>query len=230
MSETESKPNTIDKKITSYKVVIDKEISLIEKEPISIPLLDIETLHEGLVRPEMLLGSTYKIKPHNSEHALYITINDVVLNKDTNDEIRKPYEIFINSKNMEHFQWVIALTRIISGVFRKGGNIIFLIDELKAVFDPKGGYFKKGGLFMPSLVAEIGYVIEKHFIMLGIIKKEELTKEQIEFIEDKKKQHSDKYIENYPEKSIVCISCNVKASVLLDGCMTCLACGYSKCG
>ena len=110
----------------------------------------------------MLLGSTYKIKTPLSEHALYITINDVVLNHGTEHEHRRPYEIFINSKNMDHFQWIVALTRIVSAVFRKGGDVTFLVDELRSVFDPQGGYFKKGGRYMPSLVAEIGDAIECH--------------------------------------------------------------------
>jgi hypothetical protein len=94
----------------------------------------------------------------------------MVLNAGTEYEERRPYEVFINSKNMDHFQWVLALTRVISAVFRKGGDACFLVDELKAVFDPKGGYFKKGGVFMPSLVAEIGYVIETHLKQIGMIK------------------------------------------------------------
>ena len=117
-------------------------------------------MHEKLERPEMLLGSTYKIKTPLSEHALYITVNDIVLNEGTEHEQRRPFEIFINSKNMEHFQWVLALTRIISAVFRKGGDVTVLVEELRSVFDPSGGYFKKGGKFMPSLVAEIGEVIK----------------------------------------------------------------------
>ena len=121
-----------------------------------------ETMHENVIRPENLTGYTYKIKTPDSDHAIYITINNITLNAGTIYEKICPYEIFINSKNMEHFQWVIALTRVISAVFRKGGNVIFLVEELKSVFDPKGGYLKKGGIYVPSLVAEIGLVIETH--------------------------------------------------------------------
>ena len=126
-------------------------------------------LHERLERPEMLLGSTYKIKTPLSEHALYVTINDIVLNRGTEHELRRPFEIFINSKNMDHFQWIVALTRIISAVFRKGGDVTFLVEELRSVFDPRGGYFKKGGKYMPSLVAEIGDAIECHLRMIGML-------------------------------------------------------------
>ena len=119
-------------------------------------------MHEKLERPEVLIGSTYKIKTPVSDHAMYVTINDIVLNEGTQHEQRRPFEIFINSKNLDHFQWIVALTRIISAVFRKGGDVTFLVDELKAVFDPRGGYWQPGGKFMPSIIAELGYVIERH--------------------------------------------------------------------
>jgi len=131
---------------------------------------EIIQMHEKLERPELLLGSTYKIKTPQSEHALYVTINDILLNQGTEHEMRRPYEIFINSKNMDHFQWIVALTRIISAVFRKGGDVTFLVDELRSVFDPHGGYFKKGGKYKPSLVAEIGDAIECHMKIIGMIK------------------------------------------------------------
>ncbi len=152
----------ISKKIISYKVVNTEEKIKLEQVESEEKKLDLESMHENVARPEILFGSTYKIKTPQSEHALYITINDMILNEDTEHEERRPYEVFINSKNMEHFQWVLALTRVISAVFRKGGDAVFLVDELKSVFDPKGGYFKKGGVFMPSLVAEIGCTIEQH--------------------------------------------------------------------
>lgn len=132
----------IDKKIVGYKVSKDEQ----------------QVMHEGVERPEVLIGTTYKIKPPQLDHAVYITINDVVLN----DKDKHPYEIFINSKNMENFAWVTSLTRVISAVFRKGGDVSFLVDELKGVFDPKGGYFYKGSGFINSIPAHIGLVIDKH--------------------------------------------------------------------
>ena len=149
------------------------------------PTPTLEEVHENMPRPEHLLGATYKIKPPMSDHALYITINDILLNEGTEHEQRHPYEVFINSKNMDHFQWVVALTRVISAVFRKGGDVTFLVDELKAVFDPKGGYFKKGG-FMPSLVAEIGFAIESHLQTIGLLDKPELSSAQQALIAEKK--------------------------------------------
>lgn len=227
----------IDKKIVAFQVVKDedKEENIVEQTPI-VP--EREHMHENVERPEMLLGSTYKIKTPLSDHALYVTINDVVLNHGTDHEVRQPYEVFINSKNMDHFQWVVALTRVISAVFRKGGDVCFLVEELKSVFDPQGGYFKKGGKFMPSLVAEIGDAIESHMRMTGFLKKEGLDEHQQKLVDQKRAEfEANNKLENcdddtckFPEGAQLCTKCHTKASILMDGCMTCLNCGDSKCG
>lgn len=210
----------IEKKITSYAV------KLPDAEPVEV-VPPRETLNEHLSRPSVLTGTTYKVKTPLSDDALYITINDVILNLDTEHEERRPYEIFINSKNMENYQWVVALTRLISAVFRKGGSVVFLAEELKAVFDPKGGYLKKGGVFMPSLVAEIGYIIEEHLVWLGIIKKH-VDEHQKAYIEKKKEDLG--ITEGYPDYATVCPKCSVKAVIKMDNCNTCLNCSDSKCG
>jgi hypothetical protein len=203
-------PQKIEQKIVGYKVV-DKD-SLTTEIPVPAQLM-----HELLPRPNCLTGTTYKVKTPQSEHALYITINDMVL-----DGIHHPYEMFINSKNMDHFQWVLALTRLVSAVWRKGGDSTFLVEELKNVFDPKGGYYKKGGVYMPSLVAEIGTVIEQHLISIGVIKVE-VDEHQQAYLEAKKKEAKGVEMQ-------LCTKCNVKALILMDGCMTCTNCGDSKCG
>ena len=136
--------------------------------------------------PSRWSAATYKIKSPLFEHALYVTINDIVLNDGTEYEQRRPFEIFINSKNMDHFQWIVALTRIMSAVFRKGGDVTFLVEELKAVFDPRGGYFKAGGVYMPSIVAEIGAVIEQHLKMIGLMVDPEMSNEQRKLINEKR--------------------------------------------
>ena len=226
----------IDKKIISYKVVTEDKQS--EQANDSAPEYDVESMHEKMERPEMLLGSTYKIKTPQSDHALYITINDMVLNAGTAYEERRPYEIFINSKNMEHYQWVTALTRVISAIFRKSGDITFLVEELKGIFDPKGGYFKKGGVFMPSLVAEIGCAIEIHMRVCGMLKVEEMDENQKKFLAAKRKEFEARHSDTasideegvFPAQAVLCGKCNTKALVLMDGCMTCLNCGDSKCG
>jgi hypothetical protein len=196
-------------------------------------------MHEKLERPDMLLGSTYKVKTPLSEHALYVTINDVILNPGTDHELRRPFEIFINSKNMDHFQWIVALTRIISAVFRKGGDVTFLVEELRSVFDPKGGYFKKGGKYMPSLVAEIGDAIECHLRMIGLLKDDGLDEHQKKLIAEKKAQfestaklaeESSAGSSEFPPSAQLCGKCSTKAVIKMDGCMTCLNCGDSKCG
>ncbi|MCH8098941.1 MAG: NrdJb [Proteobacteria bacterium] len=198
---------------------------------------EIIRMHEKLERPEMLIGSTYKVKTPVSDHAMYITINDIVLNKGTEHEKRRPFEIFINSKNLDHYQWIVALTRIISAVFRKGGDVTFLVDELKAVFDPRGGYWKPGGKFMPSIIAELGYIVEKHLILIGLLKKVELDEEQKKLIEEKRAEYEarsrqqDAFAKSeYPEGAQLCTKCNTAAVVMMDGCRTCLSCGDSKCG
>ncbi|GAA3979429.1 NrdJb [Allohahella marinimesophila] len=236
MSTKPMKPVKIEKKIVSYAVHKPRPESEVVAEAAAHAAKQPVEMNETIERPEFLLGSTYKIKPPVSEHAFYITINDILLNEGTDHESRQPYEIFINSKSMEHFQWVIALTRVISAVFRKGGDITFLLEELLSVYDPNGGYYKKGGIFVPSLVAEIGSVIEKHLMFLGIIKSDKLSPEQRKLVEEKRAAYEAVHGESggaegsFPPSAISCKKCMQKSVVMLDGCLTCLNCGDSKCG
>ena len=227
----------IDKKITGYALVN-------EQDKLDTAAKALETnqkvvqIGEPLERPEKITGSTYKVKTPVTEHALYITINDVVMNEGTPQEHRRPFEIFINSKNMDHFQWIVALTRVMSAVFRKGGDITFLVEELKSVFEPSGGYFKKGGKFGPSLVAEIGDVVEQHLQSIGMLKKTGLDAHQQILVDDKRAEYHGKYAqpneeintEGFPKGAQLCVKCNTKAAIVMDGCLTCLNCGESKCG
>ncbi len=208
---------------------------------------DVIQMHETLQRPEKLVGSTYKLKvpDHVSSHAMYITINDVILNEGTEHELRRPFEVFINSKNLEHYQWIVALTLIMSATFRKGGDITFLVEELKSVFDPRGGYWNKGK-YMPSIIAELGNVIEQHLIDIGMLQAPELDAHQQQLIDEKKaelKATVSKTTENMEENDTSatgedawqanashCNKCNHKAVMVRDGCATCLNCGDSKCG
>jgi len=218
----------IDSKIVGYKVLTEeeKEKDLPAESCNDDNISDVEKMHENLDRPEMLFGSTYKIKTPQSEHALYITINDMILNMGTEHEERRPYEVFINSKNMEHFQWVLALTRVISAVFRKGGDACFLVEELKAVFDPRGGYYKKGGKYMPSIVAEIGEVIQKHLVSIGMMEGQLQTEELIA----KRAEAEEKLGKDGVANAAQCDKCSAMAVVRLDNCNCCLECGDSKCG
>ena len=159
----------IQSKIVGYEVVKEQEEAAAKEKAAAEKgerkSATIIRMTEAIARPEgmeALEGSTYKIKTPLDDHAMYVTINDIVLNAGTEHEQRRPFEIFINSKNMDHFQWIVALTRLMSAVFRKGGDVTFLAEELQAVFDPRGGYFKPGGKFMPSIIADIGAVIEHH--------------------------------------------------------------------
>ncbi|MGC1458615.1 MAG: hypothetical protein WA825_10085 [Steroidobacteraceae bacterium] len=194
-------------------------------------------MHESVERPEVLIGSTFKIKTPVSDHAMYVTINDIILNEGTEYEQRRPFEIFINSKNLDHFQWIVALTRIISAVFRKGGDVTFLVDELKAVFDPRGGYWQPGGKFMPSIIAELGYVIERHLQNIGLIRKVGLDEHQQKMVDEKRAEflarakQTDAFAKShFPEGAQLCNKCSTAAVIMMDGCMTCLNCGDSKCG
>ena len=225
------------------KKIVDCRVIKKEDEPAATgdgnaALLDdnVVHMHEKLERPQMLHGSTYKIMTPLSDHALYVTINDIILNPGTKHELRRPFELFINSKNMDHFQWIVALTRIISAVFRKGGDVTFLVEELRSVFDPHGGYFKKGGKFMPSLVAEIGDVLESHLKMIGLLKDNLMDEHQKKLIREKRMEYSQKHQElntpesgDFPESAVLCKKCMTKAMVYLDNCLTCLNCGESKC-
>ena len=242
----------IEKKIVGYQVRDKQAGDGAEK---TVPRkAEIIRMHEKLERPEgmeCLEGATYKIRTPLDDHALYVTINDIVLNAGTEHEQRRPFEIFINSKNMDHFQWIVALTRVMSAVFRKGGDVTFLCEELQAVFDPKGGYFKPGGRFVPSIVADIGAVVEHHLKRIGLIEPDELSEQQQLILDQKRAEYEAREQQSnpaetekktlsdganaaaevsYPASASVCFKCNTKAMVVLDGCQTCLACGYSKCG
>lgn len=223
---------TIDQKIVGFRVVTEVEKEGTEAQTTSSSPLK---MNETIKRPDFLLGSTYKIKPPVADHAMYITINDIVLNEDTDHETRLPYEVFINSKSMEHYQWVIALTRVISAVFRKGGDVTFLVEELSSVYDPNGGYYKKGGLFMPSLVAEIAAVLEIHLKTIGLLKSEEMSETTKMILKQKREQYeasngsSEPEDSQYPESATMCTKCRVKAVIVTEGCKTCLSCGDSRC-
>ena len=176
---------------------------------------DVIYMSEPLDRPAALDGQTYKLKWPDSEHAIYLTVNDVVINGH-----RRPFEVFINSKNMEHYAWTVALTRMISAVFRRGGDVSFVVEELKAVFDPRGGAWIKGK-YIPSILAAIGGVIEQHMIAIGFLEGEGLGL----------KQDPQSQVVNLDgAKGKACPSCGQYEMRMIEGCMTCASCGYSKCG
>ncbi|MGB2357048.1 MAG: adenosylcobalamin-dependent ribonucleoside-diphosphate reductase [Paracoccaceae bacterium] len=176
---------------------------------------DVIYMSEPLDRPAALDGNTYKLKWPDSEHAIYLTVNDVVINGH-----RRPFEVFINSKNMEHYAWTVALTRMISAVFRRGGDVSFVVEELKAVFDPRGGAWIKGK-YIPSILAAIGGVIEQHMIAIGFLEGEGLGL----------KQDPQSQVVNLDGgKGKACPSCGQYDLRMVEGCMTCGSCGYSKCG
>ena len=176
---------------------------------------DVVYMSEPLDRPEALEGNTYKLKWPDSNHAIYITVNDVVLNGH-----RRPFEVFINSKNMEHFAWTVALTRMISAVFRRGGDVSFVVEELKAVFDPRGGAWMQGK-YVPSILAAIGGILEQHMIQTGFLAGEGMglkTDPQAEVVN----------LGDAP-RGQACPACGEFGMRMVEGCMTCPSCGHSKC-
>jgi len=231
----------IESKIVSYHLAPSEE----EKKAVEVKAQQerqtsadgkVVRMHEKLDRPEMLRGSTYKVKTPVDDHAMYVTINDIVLNMDTEHESQRPFEIFVNSKNLDHYQWIVALTRIMSAVFRKGGDVTFIVEELKAVFDPRGGYWQPGGKYMPSIIAELGHIVEKHLQYIGLLPPDTLDEHQRKLIESKRqeyeasKKQTDAFATEMPAGAQMCSKCHDKAVIMMDGCMTCLSCGDSKCG
>ena len=186
-----------------------------EKTPEADTGADVVYISEPLSRPEALEGQTYKVKWPDSEHALYITVNDLLLNGH-----RRPFEVFINSKNMEHFAWTVALTRMISAVFRRGGDVSFVVEELKAVFDPRGGAWVDGK-YIPSILAAIGGVIEHHMVVTGFLSGEGMGLKSDPQAEVVNLQES---------RGGACSSCGQFDLRMVEGCMTCGSCGFSKCG
>ncbi len=174
---------------------------------------DVVYMAHPLERDEVLAGSTYKLKWPDSDHAIYVTINDIV-----QDGRRRPFEIFINSKNLEHYSWTVALTRMISAVFRRGGDVSFVVEELKAVFDPRGGHWLKGR-YVPSLLAAIGGLVEQHMIEIGFIQSKD----------DEPAETPDSRSVGWPAKGRYCPKCNARALIFQEGCYGCRSCGYSKC-
>jgi len=186
-------------------------------------------LTQPLDRPEALAGATYKVQWPESDHALYITVNDVI-----QDGRRRPFEVFINSKNTEHFAWSVALTRMISAVFRRGGDVSFVVEELKAVFDPRGGQWVKGR-YVPSLLAAIGEVLEEHMIAIGFMKtpgsleEDNIAKPQV--VNLTAGQDSPETPERAADNRFCqCPRCGQASLIHQEGCDTCTSCTYSKCG
>jgi ribonucleoside-diphosphate reductase alpha chain len=182
---------------------------------------------QPLDRPEALPGKTYKVRWPESDHAIYITLNDIV-----QDGRRRPFEIFINSKNMEHYAWTVGLTRMISAVFRRGGDVSFVVEELKAVFDPRGGSWVNGR-YVPSLLAAIGEVIEQHMIDIGFLPDPAKERQELERMAARKvanladgQGNGDAGGRRLPH----CPKCGSPSLIRQEGCDLCTSCGYSKCG
>ncbi|MCE8535002.1 adenosylcobalamin-dependent ribonucleoside-diphosphate reductase [Ruegeria pomeroyi] len=212
---TTYRPNDVTGSVLTVSESADKAPGESAHAPHEFEGGDVIYMSEPLDRPEHLEGNTYKIKWPDSEHALYITINDIIINGH-----RRPFEVFINSKNMEHFAWTVALTRMISAVFRRGGDVSFVVEELKAVFDPRGGAWVKGK-YIPSILAAIGGVIEQHLIAIGFLEGEGMGL---------KSDPQAQVVNGDAPRGKACPSCGQFDMQMVEGCMTCRSCGHSKCG
>ena len=201
----------IEHKITGWKVTTQEDQNG-NKETIR----EAETLD----RPRVVEGRTYKINPAVTDSAMYITINDII----DHDGTRRPLEMFIVTKHVAHQQWISALTRMISAIFRKPGPYLFVAEELGEIFDPAGGYFANGKM-MPSVVAHVGQVLKEHFEYIGVLEKPALTDTQLVVINEKKAQAKVKGV-----AMTLCVKCHEEAAIFMDGCLTCTSCGESKCG
>ncbi len=211
---TTYRPNEVTGSVLSVSEEQAPEIlARTDAEP-QTPHGDVIYMSEPLDRPSELEGNTYKVKWPDSEHALYITVNDIIINGH-----RRPFEVFINSKNMEHFAWTVALTRMISAVFRRGGDVSFVVEELKAVFDPRGGAWVQGK-YIPSILAAIGGVIERHMIAIGFLEGEGMGL---------KSDPQAQVVNTDMRRSNACPSCGQYEMRMTEGCMTCASCGHSKC-
>ena len=221
--------------VTGAVLEVKPEATELRETPALAPVSARETgviyIAQPLDRPEELPGRTYKIKWPGSDHAIYITINDVM-----QDGRRRPFEIFINSKNMEHYAWTVALTRMISAVFRRGGDVSFVVEELKAVFDPRGGQWMEGR-YVPSLLAAIGGVIERHLIEIGFLSPgdapllAEATEQRVRLAAGAREPADDQGAGGGTVPAMgQCPNCGAASLTHQEGCDVCLNCGYSRCG
>ncbi|NOD47822.1 MULTISPECIES: adenosylcobalamin-dependent ribonucleoside-diphosphate reductase [unclassified Ruegeria] len=212
---TTYRPNDVTGSVLTVSESDDKAPGESADAPHEVDGGDVIYMSEPLDRPQALEGSTYKLKWPDSEHAIYLTINDIVIGGR-----RRPFEVFINSKNMEHYAWTLALTRMISAVFRRGGDVSFVVEELKAVFDPRGGAWVQGK-YIPSILAAIGGVIEQHMINIGFLEGEGMGL---------KSDPQAQVVNMDAPRGKACPSCGQYDMVMIEGCMTCRSCGHSKCG
>ena len=190
--------------------------SVLDVMPATAPVASIPAAGELMRRSEKLSGATYKLRWPEAEHAMYVTINDI-----EQDGIIRPFEVFVNSKNLEHYAWVVALTRMISAVFRRGGEVAFVAEELKQVFDPRGGQWSNGR-YVPSLVAAIGDVIERHMVQTGFLV-------EAEPMVGKSASSAPGAVRN-THVGALCPKCSQPGLVREAGCLSCVHCGWSKCG
>jgi ribonucleoside-diphosphate reductase alpha chain len=201
--------------------------AVLEARPAAKPPLP-EPSHEPQARPETLPGRTYKLRWPESDHAIYITVNDILMEETKGRTVRRPFEVFINSKNMEHYAWTVALTRMISAVFRRGGDVSFVVEELKAVFDPRGGQWMDGR-YVPSLLAAIGDVIERHMVEIGFLAREGALRRTASDGKVVRLAETHAAQGGRERRFRACPKCGNNSLVRLENCDSCTSCGFSRC-
>jgi len=216
---TTYRPNPITGAVLEFKPETQRPVTSAEG--------DVVYMTRPLDRPEALPGQTYKLRWPDSDHAIYVTINDIALEGAGRESRRRPFEVFINSKNMEHYAWTVALTRMISAVFRRGGDVSFVVDELKAVFDPRGGHWL-GGRYVPSLLAAIGQVIERHMVDIGFLPPDRLARPIADPEAAAGVTAEAVNADQAPGRP--CPRCGQPSLERREGCDICPECGYSRCG
>jgi ribonucleoside-diphosphate reductase alpha chain len=116
---------------------------------------------------------------------------------------------------------------MISAVFRRGGDVSFVVEEMKAVFDPRGGAWMDGR-YVPSLLAAIGDVIERHMIEIGFLPAKHGSAQaaraaQVVNLTPPSGRPAAPRLRQCPK-------CGEAALIRSENCDQCTSCDYSKCG
>ena len=177
------------------------------------------------LRPEVVDAKVYKLKSAFVKNSVFITLSYV---KD--ESCIRPIEIFINSKDLTRAPEYVVLTRLVSAIFRRSNDPMFILEELQGIFDPNGGTFKEGKYYH-SFYAEIADVIERFFFDVGIMERPDAhpvedngpAEKPIVLAKDEGNAGNTEFR--------ICTECNNRTLKTENGCDICMdpECGYSKC-
>ncbi len=188
-----------------------------------------QTKKSAASRPHVVDAKVYKVKSAFVKNSVFITLSYI-----ETPNGRRPIEIFINSKDLNRAPEYVVLTRLISAIFRRATNPMFILEELQGIHDPNGGSFKEGKYYH-SFYGEVAETIEKFFYEVGIVEKPKNDTEESYENDTEKEESTIKVInenvsnENMNASFRICPSCSSKSLKTENGCDTCVECGYSKC-